>query len=437
MSPEMKRIGGVLLLYRRPITKHFADAKTIDDHIAAFAKHSKYAIHSHNTDLGFPRGLRGVSFDAVVLHYSLFGHGGSEYPFPPQFNRWLDQSPDTYKIAFFHDEHTFCGRRFAYLNDRKIDCVFTMLQPSEFAKVYGKYTPGVSKIVSHLPGYVSDDMLEIADRLTIPDADRPIDVGFRARPLEPFMGRDEKTMIGRGFAERSAGTDLVTDIEISPESLLPGESWFEFLARCKTVLGVESGTTCFDLEDEVWEEYERLKKQGRDVTAEDLRKGELARWHDSVYYKTIGPRHFEAAAMRVTQVLFEGSYSGLMEPMVHYVPLKADFSNFDEVVAHIGDANLRVELADNAHRDLIASGEHTFSTLIAAFDAVLAAAGLAVGESDAVAGETALHRAPPVVALQNLRSNLSYHPFWSKALWRVSRPPIEGYRRLRRRWTRR
>lgn len=435
MPSPPEHIPGVLLLYRRPVTKYFADAKTIDDHIAAFGKYSRYPIYTHNTDLGCPRSLGAARFDAVVLHYSLFGHGGSEYPFPPQFNRWLDHSPGTYKIAFFHDEHTFCGRRFAYLNDHRIDCVFTMLEPSEFGKVYGTYTPGVSKIISHLPGYVSEEMVELSERLYLPDAERPIDVGFRARPLEPFMGRDEKTVMGRGFAERAAGSDLVTDIQVSPQSLLPGESWFEFLGRCKTVLGVESGTTCFDLEDEVWEEYERLKAEGREVSADDLRKGELARWHDSVYYKTIGPRHFEAAAMRTTQVLFEGTYSGLMEPMEHYIPLKPDFSNFAEAVERIRDPKLRLKLAENAHRDLIASGEHGFASLIATFDSTLTDAGIGPGPSDPAAAESALHQPRPVLALQHLRSSASYHPFWSKALWRVSRPPIEGYRRLRRRWT--
>jgi hypothetical protein len=75
-------------------------------------------------------------------------------------------------------------------------------------------------------------------------------------------------------------------------------------------------------------------------------------------------------------VLFDGHYSGAMEPMAHYIPLHKDFSNFDEVMELIRDPQLRRELVENAHRDLIASGEWSYGRLIAQLDGVLADAGL-------------------------------------------------------------
>jgi hypothetical protein len=437
LTAPPRKLGGVLLLYRRPISGWFRDALTIEDHIAAFDRHSRFEVSAHNTELGYPRGLEGVRFGAIVLHYSLFGGGAEEYPFPPRFSRYLDQSPDAYKVAFFHDEHVFCGQRFDYLNQHRFDCVFTLLEPKQFEQVYGAHT-NVPKLVTHLPGYVGPSALDAAARFQVPDAERPIDVGFRARPLAPYMGEDEKTEIGEGFARRAAATGLALDIEVSAESLLPGDDWYRFLARCKTTLGVESGTSCFDLEDEVHAEYSRLvsERGAENVTVDDLRGGALDRWEDRVYYRTIGPRHFEAAAMRVTQVLFEGHYSGLMEPMRHYISLKKDFSNFDQVVEQIREPEVRRELAENAHRDLIASGEHTYASLIGQFDAVLAEAGLKPesSEADREAAGRALRRNPISLAAQRLRSTLSYHPVLSRLLWRISRPVLSTYRRLRRAW---
>ena len=86
------------------------------------------------------------------------------------------------------------------------------------------------------------------------------------------------------------------------------------------MLGVESGVSAFDLEDEVLTEYAELERASGGVAIEDLTS--LPRWEDRVYYRTISPRHFEAAAFRVCQVLFEGRYSGVLEPMVHYIPLQ-------------------------------------------------------------------------------------------------------------------
>ena len=434
-----QRVPGVLLLYRRPVSKWFRDAATIDEHIAAFARHSRHPVHACNTELGYPRGLGGATFDAVVMHYSLFGGGGDRYPFSPRFERMLDAMSGTYRVAFFHDEHTHCGQRFAFLNRHRVDCVFTCLEEPEFGAVYGRYTE-VPVVVSHLPGYVSESLEQLAP--APPEAERPLDVGFRARPLAPYMGPDDKAEMGRGFAQHvkgGAGAGLAIDIKVSDESLLPGESWFEFLGSARAVLGVESGTRTFDLEDEVLHDFERAAAErggpGK-VTLDDLDPAVLARWTDRVRYRTIGPRHFEAAAMRVCQVLFEGSYSGLMEPMRHYIPVKKDFSNFDEVVERIGDEGLRRELAANAHRDLVASGEHTYAALIAKLDAVLAEAGIEPGGSPrAVLAERALHRGPVALAAQRARSWLSYNAVASRLLWRVSRPVLGAWRRFRARGT--
>ena len=75
--------------------------------------------------------------------------------------------------------------------------------------------------------------------------------------------------------------------------------------------------------------------------------------------------------------MFEGHYSGAMQPMVHYIPLRKDFSNFDEVIERMRDAELRRTLVENAHRDLIASGDWSYARFIAQVDGVLADAGLA------------------------------------------------------------
>lgn len=423
-------VPGVLLLYRRPISRWFRDASTIDEHIAAFGRHSRYAVHSHNTELGYPSGLDSARFDAVVLHYSLFGGGAEGYPFSLRFERILDES--TYTVAFFHDEHTHCGQRFEFLNRHRIDCAFTCLEEPEFGAVYGAHTE-VPTLVSHLPGYVSESLEELAP--APPEAERPLDVGFRARPLAPYMGPDDKAEMARGFAERAAGTGLATDISVSDESLLPGESWFEFMGSARAMLGVESGTRTFDLEDEVLRDFERAAAEcggPGNVSLGDLDREVLDRWTDKIRYRTIGPRHFEAAAMRVCQVLFEGRYSGLMEPMRHYIPVAKDFSNFDEVVDRIRDEDLRRELAANAHSDLIASGEHTYAALIAKLDAVLGEAGIEPAERPrAELTEHALHRGPVAVAAQRARSWLSYNPVASKLLWRVSRPFLRLWRSRR------
>lgn len=366
-------VDAALLVYHRSVAPWKRDASTVMEHVGAFGSHSRHRIYEVNTDTGSPPGLAGLEFKAIILHYSLFGMIG--YSLSQAWLDYLDRT-SAYKIAFFQDECTRCQRRFAFLNDHEIDCVYTCLEPSEFDKVYGRYTR-VRKLVSNVPGYVPDHLLEVGRRFTIPDARRPVDVGYRGRPLPVYLGRGamEKHEIGVRFAEGARGSGLRLDVASRESDRLYGDDWYRFMANCRCVLGVESGVSAFDLEDEVLTEYSAFARDSPPTGLDDL--ASLRRWEDVVYYRTISPRHFEAAALGVCQVLFEGRYSGALEPMVHYIPLKKDFSNFDEVIERIRDPELRRALTENAYRDLIASGAWSYASLIEGVDATLAHAGIA------------------------------------------------------------
>ena len=173
----------------------------------------------------------------------------------------------------------------------------------------------------------------------MPDGERTIDVGLpraSASRLPRAAARMEKTEIGRRFAELAAGTGLELDILVGEEDRLYGDAWYRFMANCRCMLGVESGVSAFDLEDEVMDEYRAVARAAWSVRGRGAHR-RWRRWEDVVFYRTISPRHFEAAAFRVCQILFEGRYSGVMEPMVHYIPLRKDFSNFDQVVWTVRD----------------------------------------------------------------------------------------------------
>ena len=208
--------------------------------------------------------------------------------------------------------------------------------------MWGRYTPR-ARAIFNLPGYVDDGLLAAAHRFALPDEERDLDVSYRGRPLPPHMGAgsQEKRVIGERFKELAAATSLRVDIETSEVDRLYGDAWYRLLGRSRATLGVESGVSFMDLEDECHADYLRYRQEGRDPTLEELQAGALGRWDGNIPYRTLGPRHFEAAAFRICQVLFEGEYSGAMAPMVHYVPLAKDFSNFDEVVAIIEDPQRR------------------------------------------------------------------------------------------------
>lgn len=369
----LENIPGILLLYNHPIAP---SANTIMEHVNSFKLHSKYNVWEVNTELGFPAGLKKLKFDIIILHYSIFGI----YPYQinNDFLKYLENST-SYKIAFFQDEHRFCKSRFSFINTYGINCIYTLLEPDYFKDTYLKYTKS-QKIINTIPGYVSDTLIETAREKRIPDLKRSIDIGYRARPLEFYMGKgaQEKHEIGLRFRALSKQEELALDIEVDENKRIYGSSWYDFLAGCRGFLGVEAGVSIFDIKDIVYENYIKLKDSNPGIGFMQMSDMLLKKWEDNIYYRTISPRHFEAAAFRVCQILFEGRYSGILEPMKHYIPLQKDFSNFSEVIQKFKDANLRQEITENAYRDIIASGRFSYKRFIEEFDKVIEETGFAV-----------------------------------------------------------
>jgi hypothetical protein len=368
---------GALLLHFYPSAFWFRDAATILEHVGSFERRSKFGVHAVSTDGPMPAEVARLDFRLVIVHYSVFG--GGMYQLSEDHLRFL-RSSRGHKVLFAQDENRFCGHRFWFMDEVGFDSIFTLLEPPQFERVYGANT-GVSHIHTNLPGYVSQTMLDKAERFAVPDAERPVDVGYRGRPIPAHSGRgaQEKAGIGRRFEELAAGSGLKLDILVGEEDRLYGDDWYRFMASCRAMLGVESGVSAFDLDDAVIDEYERVLAARGEVSVDDLKT--LPAHEDLVYYRTISPRHFEAAAFRVCQVLFEGRYSGLMEPDVHYIALRKDYSNIEDVLRRLRDPAVRREITDNAHRDLIASGRHTYRRFIEDFDRAMIEEGVEPGGS--------------------------------------------------------
>jgi hypothetical protein len=367
-----KSVNGILLIYHHLLTQN---APTIMEHVDAFERHSRFKVWKVNTELGFPEGLRALEFRVILLHYSLFGW--LPFSLGDSFLDYIEQNQSSYKIAFFQDELRYWPQRSELLNRYGVDCVYTLVEPAYFKDTYRKKTR-VPKLVHTLPGYVSEELVSRAQRLTKPDQDRTIDIGYRGRRLPSYMGKgsQEKHIIALRFREQAADLGLKIDVETEESKRIYGEQWYEFLSNCRAVLGVEAGVSIFDIDNEVYPQYERMMAQNPKLTFEEVYERLLHPYEDNIFYRTISPRHFETAALRVTQILFEGKYSGIMQPMVHYIPLKKDFSNFDDVIRMFKDKALRRKLTENAYRDLIASGRYSYQHFIESFDQELLEAGL-------------------------------------------------------------
>ena len=360
-------INAVLLIYHHPLS---ANAPTIMEHVEAFERYSKFKVWKINTEYGFPSALNDLEFSAVVFHYSVFGM----HPFilPMAFRRYAEKCKRSVKIAFFQDEYDSCRQRFALTDRLGIDVIYSLMGQRYFEEIYLRNT-NVKKVLPTLTGYICDTLLESAQRYARPAESRTIDVGYRGRPLPFWMGRgaQEKTNIGREFAARCANSGLRLDIRTDEGDRIYGNAWHRFVGNCRFMLGVESGVSIFDVEGTVVEKVEKYLQNHPAADFETVENAVLAPYEDQIFYRTISPRMFEAAAFRTCQIMFEGGYQGILQAGRHYIALKKDFSNLQDVLRQMRDAELVAEMTKNAHDDLIFSGAYHYSKFIASFDDVL------------------------------------------------------------------
>lgn len=354
----------ILLLCNRPVKN--ADASTVTDHLDAFGKFSSHKVTQLSFIRQLPKRLDLNRFDAVVIHYTVaIGYMSEHYI--DQAARQRIRDFKGMKVVFIQDEYRAVNTVLATLEFLKVDVLFTCVPEGEIEKVYPKQIlPGVVK-VNTLTGYVPAKLLVYpAPRI----ADRNIDVGYRTRKPPYWLGAlgYEKWQISDRFEALAQGEGLNLDLSYDESRRIYGERWIEFVASCKTMLGVESGASVFDFEGNLQRQADIYVSEHPDATFHEVQEKFLQPYEGLIRLNQISPRCFEAAALRTVLVLFEGEYSGILQPWRHFIPLEKDFSNLKEVIARIKDDDFLQEMADRTYDEVANNPRYSYKAFVSYFD---------------------------------------------------------------------
>ena len=357
--------ANILMLFSSPYRK---DAQTIKEHYSSFEKYSKFNVYNINIEKLIPKFVYKNSFEIVIFHYSLFG----SLPFRKNDRLFKElKKYKSYKIAFFQDEMQYGNERIDFLTSLGINCVFSLLNKKYHSEIYLDRS-NVSEVYETLTGYIDDDLIEIGNSYFKELHERTIDISYRARSL-PFRygaGGQEKTEIARG-ALIFFGAKYNLDISTNENDRLYGTDWYKLLADSKSVLGVEAGTSIFDIDGTITKSVNKEIDLNPDITFQEIYDKVLFKYESKIEYRTISPRIFEAAAFKVAQIMFEGEYQNILEPWKHYLPLKKDFSNISEIESFINSKEKIESLIETTYRDIILSRKYTYKNFISQFDGLL------------------------------------------------------------------
>lgn len=349
-----------MIIYNAGVTY----ANTILEHLSSFARYSENTVYYYHHDQSQEFDIDLSVFDVVVLHYSYYLMR-MPHDQPPETNAIKLSEYSGLKMLIIQDEYDHTGHICYWIRQLKIHLVFTLVPTEAMERIFpAEKFPGVH-FVPNLTGYVPETIP--TDVVFLPASQRNLIVGYRGRELSIRYGKfcREKADIGKAVKSYCVARGIAHDIEWTEESRIYGPSWYQFIASCRAMLGTESGSNVFDWDGTLAAKFEVFGQTRND---EEIYRCLIEPLEMDGVMNQISPKVFEAIAMRSALVLFEGRYSGVVEPERHYIPLRKDFGNLDSVFSVLHDGHYVDEMTDRAYREIIQSGKYSYNQFVSMVD---------------------------------------------------------------------
>lgn len=342
--------------------------KTIEDHIFSFEKFHTSNFYFVNAAYGLPSYLQKIPFDIVLYQTTFLARlRWSDLSYEEWIDRFrpLQRLPGV-KAALPQDEFIGTARVNRFINDFDVTKVFSVAPESEWKKIYCDVDHNKVSFHPVLTGYL-DDTLETTIAILekeIPKKD--IDISYRAWNAEYWLGRHGllKPLIATKFQEKAPKYGLKADISTNDKDTLLGLDWYRFLLRSKYTIGVEGGSSILDADGTIRKKVSAYLAAHPKATFEETERACFPGIDGNLNLFAISPRHLEACVTKTCQILIEGDYNHVLKPDIHYLSLKKDFSNLDDVLNKLHDDTLRETIVNNAYNDIVRSNAYTYRLLV-------------------------------------------------------------------------
>ena len=342
---------------------------TTRDHLYCFKRYSAHRCFYLNLAVrGIPGYAKRIHWDVIILDTIFLSTTWTRELFVRNTNKvHFLKCTDAIKVALPQDEFLNMDLVCDFINEFGISHVFSVAPESQWPVIYR--TVDFKKVRFHkvLTGYVDGSLIKRVGRLARHmSGERPIDIGYRAYRVPFWLGRHAalKLTIGDVFKQSAPQKGLVVDISTRDQDVIAGDNWYRFLLRCKYQIGVEGGASILD-----WDGTYRNRTTGYlaehpQATFEEVEEACFPNADGKLKHFAISPRHLECCVTKTCQVLVEGRYDGVLTPGKHYIELKRDFSNLDEVLDTVAKDELRSDITTRAWQDIVESGRYTYKTFV-------------------------------------------------------------------------
>ena len=95
-----------------------------------------------------------------------------------------------------------------------------------------------------------------------------------------------------------------------------------------------------------------MKKKTLMQTLAKLKLNASKNMDNHVNCAVITPRIFEAIMGKTCMILKEGTYNNILKKNIHYIPIKKDYSNIDNIIKNLNDKKRKI-IINRCYKDLI------------------------------------------------------------------------------------
>lgn len=331
-------------------------------HLDCFKKYSDDLIFYHNIErYKLPKYLLRVKFDLIIFHTSFLANRYNSDRFIKNVKKCKPLIAISVKKAILpQDEHYKIDFIIDFIKEQNINYIFTVSPKNEWKVLYGDLYN--LTLIPVLTGYIDSKLItEISHK----KLERHIDIGYRVGQQSYAAGKQGNLKIEiadlfNNIDKYNFKTDISTDVK---DTFLEGK-WLEFLLKCRYTIGVESGSSILDRDGNLTQYIDDLQKKS-DITFQEFQYIYLKNDEEFKYYAS-SPRHLEACLAKTCQILVEGEYdfSSVLMKDIHYISLKRDFSNIEEVLVQLNDEDARVKMVNRAYNDIVLSNKYTYDKFV-------------------------------------------------------------------------
>lgn len=338
---------------------------TVFEHLDAFREYSKFdceyidfdELNKWDTDLS--------EFTIVVVHYSV------RLPFNNLKKSAINNLKKfrQLKVLFIQDEYDYTNLSKQFIREIGFDIVYTVVPQTSITEIYPKHEFPSTKFINCLTGYVPKEFA--GDKATpLKTSERKLTVAYRGRELPIYYGKlgQEKMEIGQVVKKYCQKNGISCDIGWEESSRIYGDSWYSFISSAKAMLGTESGSNVFDFDGSLRKKISEYCKNNPRAKKSDIYQNIVAPLETEGIMNQLSPKIFEMVAARTVMILFEGNYSGVLKPNIHYLCLKKNFSNLEEIFESLSNDQLVDKIVERAFNDIIATDRYSYRNFIKSVD---------------------------------------------------------------------